>query len=93
MYWHASSRHRAGGFYYCAVRNLERKRDRYDSDFIYRASKNLRDSARKRRQTIERRKEIGELRDEYVAPERAEAFITLMADRVLERVKRRLPAS
>ena len=35
----------------------QQKRDRYDADALYRISKNLHDHARRRRQTIQRKKE------------------------------------
>lgn len=54
--WHTSSRHKAGGFWVCAVKHRERERARYDNDHIYRISKNLKNNARDRRATIERRR-------------------------------------
>jgi hypothetical protein len=42
---------------------LQQQRDRYDNDFIYRATKNMHDAARRRRQTIDARRQ--RLEDEY----------------------------
>jgi hypothetical protein len=62
---------RAGGHWTCAVKRreksrrvdgarrgikAERQRDRYDRDPVYRIEKRLSDDARRRRQTIERRR-------------------------------------
>lgn len=70
-YWQKDSRLRAGGFWLCAVAKRERsgrvdaarrdvknarQRDRYDLDAVYRIEKNLHDNARRRRQTIKRRR-------------------------------------
>jgi hypothetical protein len=46
--------------YYEANRDaiLQKLRDRYDADPVYRLGKNLRDSMRRRRQTVVRRKEL-----------------------------------
>lgn len=72
-YWSRDSRKTAGGWWECAVKRRERQRrvyagpkgekkrrqqrERYDTDPIFRISKRLHDDARKRRATIERRRE------------------------------------
>lgn len=50
----------------CAVKVNERERARYDRDPVYRITKNLKNDALKRRQTIERRRAAlnGALSDE-----------------------------
>lgn len=72
MYWQADRKRKAGGWWLCAVKRrklardryhdrhraqkLQRQRERYDSDPIYRIEKRLKDDARKRRATIVRRR-------------------------------------
>ena len=70
-YWYKDARKTKGGYWVCSVRKREharktdtarravktaRQRDRYDRDPIYRIEKNLSDTARRRRLTIERRR-------------------------------------
>ena len=71
-YWKKDSGMAAGGWWQCAVqaraqereryharhreRKLQQQRERYDSDPFYRIEKNLHDHARRRRETITRRR-------------------------------------
>jgi hypothetical protein len=72
MYWQARARYTAGGYWRCAVkkrasnnayhhanreRALQQRRDRYDRDAVYRLTKLMHDNARRRRDTIERRRQ------------------------------------
>lgn len=67
MYWHRDRRLLNDGSWRCHVRKREladsyrelkngRQRERYDLDPVYRIEKNLRDHARRRKQTIARRR-------------------------------------
>jgi hypothetical protein len=58
MLWHVSKRYRAGGYWYCAERNRETKRKRYEnlSGFEYNRLL-LRHSINTRTRNIERRKQ------------------------------------
>jgi hypothetical protein len=55
-YWQKDKRLEAGGWWECPEKRRRLQRDRYDLDPIYRIEKNLHDSKRKRRVTIERRR-------------------------------------
>jgi hypothetical protein len=55
-YWQKDARLPKGGWWECSVRRRQYQRDRYDNDPIHRIEKNLKGDARKRRQTIERRR-------------------------------------
>lgn len=55
-YWHRDVRCTKGGYWYCAVKEKQRQVAAYDNNPVWRISKNLKNDARKRRQTIERRR-------------------------------------
>lgn len=66
-YWHRDPRLLKGGSWRCRVRKREvdaahsdaknaRMRERYDTDPVYRIEKNLHDHARRRKQTLARRR-------------------------------------
>jgi hypothetical protein len=61
MFWHKLPRLKAGGHWRCYVRKREVgnawAQAKYDRDPLHRIGKNLHDHARRRRDTIERRKQ------------------------------------
>lgn len=55
MYWNRDPRRSSGGHFYCSVKARERSIRVYDADPIYRLSKNLKQQARERGKTLERK--------------------------------------
>jgi hypothetical protein len=55
-YWQKDAGCKAGGWWRCAEKKKACERNRYDNDPIHRIEKNLHDHARRRRQTIDRRR-------------------------------------
>jgi hypothetical protein len=54
--WNVDSRRASGGYVRCAVNKRAYQLERYDRDPIHRITKQLNNTARRRRETIERRR-------------------------------------
>jgi hypothetical protein len=55
-YWSHDTRYKNGGFWRCGVKHRDLARARYDNDPVHRITKRLRQDARDRRLTVERRR-------------------------------------